>query len=415
MASGTCKRARPWGHQPNSARIAAAVTFAIVALSVTGALSFPLRRASSTSSSTSSNVKPVRDTTRSRTGVGSRRDRSTTTTAPLRAQSPSQRSRAPTTATASGRCRDHVGESCVISSPNRRRTREVAEDIKDFRWDSGLRCTTAADDFLNGSSGCGSGFGGSRATYHAETCFAEDEHGGAAVAAPPPPPPPPRPRKQRAGQNREEQMLRPDKETLSAKVSSDEISSLLSERGATSTTERVGNEGDFAKLSPSDDESYRDTTMNITDGHGTSTTKVPCPTPTRHPRPADRDNREPHDDGHSQPNHHRWRQVPKYQRWRGVPAAEAEYEAVASCKASTAGGQISGAEGKYGTSNMNGSSVGNGGSVRKYGVRLRDNDARMFLLERGLSQAELRKVLPVVRTDRELMSDVGVLAARMQV
>lgn len=45
----------------------------------------------------------------------------------------------------------------------------------------------------------------------------------------------------------------------------------------------------------------------------------------------------------------------------------------------------------------------------------RDNDARMFLMERGLSQWEVRKVLPVLRRDPELVNDVATLAARMQV
>lgn len=48
-------------------------------------------------------------------------------------------------------------------------------------------------------------------------------------------------------------------------------------------------------------------------------------------------------------------------------------------------------------------------------TRLRDNDVRMFLLERGLRQGAVRKVLPVMRKDPSLMSDTGVLAARMQV
>ncbi|CAN0038849.1 unnamed protein product, partial [Ectocarpus fasciculatus] len=46
--------------------------------------------------------------------------------------------------------------------------------------------------------------------------------------------------------------------------------------------------------------------------------------------------------------------------------------------------------------------------------RKRDNDVRMFLMERGLSQWEVRKVLPVMRRDPELVTDIGVLAARMQ-
>ena len=45
----------------------------------------------------------------------------------------------------------------------------------------------------------------------------------------------------------------------------------------------------------------------------------------------------------------------------------------------------------------------------------RDNEVRMFLLERGLSQEEVRKILPVTRRDPRLMSDIGVLAAKMQV
>lgn len=44
-----------------------------------------------------------------------------------------------------------------------------------------------------------------------------------------------------------------------------------------------------------------------------------------------------------------------------------------------------------------------------------DNDVRMFLMERGLSQWEVRKVLPVMRRDPELVNDVATLAARMQV
>eukprot|EP00752_Nemacystus_decipiens_P014387 g12797.t1 len=43
-----------------------------------------------------------------------------------------------------------------------------------------------------------------------------------------------------------------------------------------------------------------------------------------------------------------------------------------------------------------------------------DNDVRMFLMERGLSQWEVRKVLPVMRRDAELVKDVATLAARMQ-
>ncbi|CAN0106492.1 unnamed protein product, partial [Ectocarpus sp. 12 AP-2014] len=35
-------------------------------------------------------------------------------------------------------------------------------------------------------------------------------------------------------------------------------------------------------------------------------------------------------------------------------------------------------------------------------------------MERGLSQWEVRKVLPVMRRDPELVTDIGVLAARMQ-
>lgn len=45
----------------------------------------------------------------------------------------------------------------------------------------------------------------------------------------------------------------------------------------------------------------------------------------------------------------------------------------------------------------------------------RDNDVRMFLMERGLSQWEVRKVLPVMRRDPELVNDIATLAARMQV
>lgn len=43
------------------------------------------------------------------------------------------------------------------------------------------------------------------------------------------------------------------------------------------------------------------------------------------------------------------------------------------------------------------------------------NNVRMFLMERGLSQWEVRKVLPVMRRDPELVTDIAVLAARMQV
>lgn len=59
---------------------------------------------------------------------------------------------------------------------------------------------------------------------------------------------------------------------------------------------------------------------------------------------------------------------------------------------------------------------GGGGGAKKKGYRrFRDNDVRMFLLERGLSQWEVRKVLPVIRRDPKLMTDIGVLAAKMQV
>ncbi|CAN0137902.1 unnamed protein product, partial [Ectocarpus sp. 4 AP-2014] len=52
--------------------------------------------------------------------------------------------------------------------------------------------------------------------------------------------------------------------------------------------------------------------------------------------------------------------------------------------------------------------------AKKRQDRKRDNDVRMFLMERGLSQWEVRKVLPVMRRDPELVTDIGVLAARMQ-
>lgn len=55
----------------------------------------------------------------------------------------------------------------------------------------------------------------------------------------------------------------------------------------------------------------------------------------------------------------------------------------------------------------------NSSSVRI--MRSRDNEIRMFLLERGVSQHEVRKMLPLMRRDPELMSDVGVLAGRIQV
>lgn len=45
----------------------------------------------------------------------------------------------------------------------------------------------------------------------------------------------------------------------------------------------------------------------------------------------------------------------------------------------------------------------------------RDNDVRMFLMERGLSHWEVRKVLPIMRRDPELVNDIATLAARMQV
>lgn len=45
----------------------------------------------------------------------------------------------------------------------------------------------------------------------------------------------------------------------------------------------------------------------------------------------------------------------------------------------------------------------------------RDNQVRMFFLEKGLSPEEVRKVLPVTRRDSRLMSDMGLLAAKMQV
>lgn len=48
-------------------------------------------------------------------------------------------------------------------------------------------------------------------------------------------------------------------------------------------------------------------------------------------------------------------------------------------------------------------------------TRSSDNDVRMFFLERGLSQEDVRKVLPVMRRDPNLMSYIGMLAARMQV
>lgn len=51
---------------------------------------------------------------------------------------------------------------------------------------------------------------------------------------------------------------------------------------------------------------------------------------------------------------------------------------------------------------------------RRY-ERRRDNDVRMFFRERGLSKWEVRKVLVVVRRDPDLVSDIGALAARMQV
>lgn len=43
------------------------------------------------------------------------------------------------------------------------------------------------------------------------------------------------------------------------------------------------------------------------------------------------------------------------------------------------------------------------------------NNVRMFLMERGLSQWEVRKMLPIMRRDPELVTDIAVLAARMQV
>ena len=69
-----------------------------------------------------------------------------------------------------------------------------------------------------------------------------------------------------------------------------------------------------------------------------------------------------------------------------------------------------------GSKNRGDGGGGGGGGLRKKGYRrFRDNDVRMFLLERGLSQWEVRKVLPVIRRDPKLMTDIGVLAAKMQV
>eukprot|EP00903_Cladosiphon_okamuranus_P014829 g13732.t1 len=52
--------------------------------------------------------------------------------------------------------------------------------------------------------------------------------------------------------------------------------------------------------------------------------------------------------------------------------------------------------------------------MKKYHRWKSDNDVRLFLMERGLSQREVRKVLPVMRRDPDLVNDVATLAARMQ-
>ena len=71
--------------------------------------------------------------------------------------------------------------------------------------------------------------------------------------------------------------------------------------------------------------------------------------------------------------------------------------------------------GSAGNNKRDGGGGGGGGANKKGYRRFRDNDVRMFLLERGLSQWEVRKVLPVIRRDPKLMTDIGVLAAKMQV
>lgn len=45
----------------------------------------------------------------------------------------------------------------------------------------------------------------------------------------------------------------------------------------------------------------------------------------------------------------------------------------------------------------------------------RDNQVRMFFLEKGMSPEEVCKVLPMIRRDSRLMSDMGFLAAKIQV
>lgn len=103
--------------------------------------------------------------------------------------------------------------------------------------------------------------------------------------------------------------------------------------------------------------------------------------------------------------HRRRRQDQQRQRRRGIPAAMAECEVqeTQSCD------EFDNVENGGSSSSR---THGNKGQIM---MGVRDNDARMFLLERGLSQGELRRVMPVMRRDSRLISDVAVLATRMQV
>lgn len=105
----------------------------------------------------------------------------------------------------------------------------------------------------------------------------------------------------------------------------------------------------------------------------------------------------------------------QHQWWRESSPASEEYEFFSEEDSRVDGGNLSRNDSDdkgghdWGAVGRTSSIVG----IRRTG--LTDNDARMFLLERGLSQSELRRVLSVMRRDPEVISNVDILATRMQV
>lgn len=112
---------------------------------------------------------------------------------------------------------------------------------------------------------------------------------------------------------------------------------------------------------------------------------------------------------------HRTGRQYQHQRWRGSSPAREEYDFFLEESKRVDGGNLS-RDNNDDEGDDEWGAVGrttNTGSIRRTGRT--DNDVRMFLLERGLSRSELRRVLSVMRREPEVISNVDILATRMQV